>query len=371
MLPNLQIRTMKNLLLFAALLAFPLTAFAHSHPVGYTKDIKKVVAFKKFGGRKGSRIVLRSFLITIPAVPHPYNPSILKKKDGYLLAFRNDCEKVTERVRTGRVGLIKLDRSFKPMTATSKILDTECSSAEDPRLFTIGGKACVVYTKVTQFFPVTLGNIGITQFNPKTGVSEISKDMLYRKGTMEKNWTPFVYSNPSVPQEEAFVIYSYVPHMIFKVKYPLSGEVSMAYENGKARELKKWQRKWGEIRGGTPAVKTAHGDYITFFHSSFMYKKLRYYVMGALVFEGKPPFRIKKISKKPILFKGIYSSPVTKDVWFYPRSYLRVLFPGGLVKGEEKGRKVFYVICGENDVAIRNVVIDQKRLFKSLIDVHY
>ena len=345
------------------------SGLAAENPSLFLTDIRKHKPFRniKYGEETG--VVKRAFKIKIPDIPFPYNPSLVKKGDGYLLVFRHDPLWDGNNVRDVQIGVIELDRSFKPRTQHSRYLNTGSKSSEDPRLFKMGGKFYTVYTKVTQMSPSIVCHIGLTQFGVRPLQAEESYDLLYKSGNMEKNWTPFVYKNQS-GTEEAYLIYKYVPHTVFKLKFPLNGEVMLAHENGVAYELKLWQKKWGEIRGGTPGIKIG-SDYITFFHSSFNHAHNRYYVMGALIYEGSPPFRIKKISKEPIIFKGIYGSAVTPANWFFPRNYLRVIFPGGVVKAVEKGRKVFHVVCGENDIAIKCVTIDRQELMKSLIDVTY
>lgn len=65
-----------------------------------------------------------------------------------------------------------------------------------------------------------------------------------------------------------------------------------------------WVRKYGELRGGTPAVELNSSHLIAAFHSSF-YKKIgpfrwHSYVMGLYIFESTPPFRIRGMSAEPI-----------------------------------------------------------------------
>src|SRR5205807_1144789 len=107
---------------------------------------------------------------------------------------------------------------------------------------------------------------------------------------------------------DVYIIYKFHPHRILKLELPFTGEVRVAYENSEGKAtLEAWEKKWGFIRGGTPAIQIGQ-DFIAFFHSSFSSGNVYNYVFGAITFEGKPPFRIKKISKAPIFFKNIYSN---------------------------------------------------------------
>ncbi len=129
--------------------------------------------------------------------------------------------------------------------------------------------------------------------------------------------------------------------------------------------MKNWEQKWGLIRGGTPAIHLGN-EYLSFFHSSFLHQEVVYYIFGAITFEDTPPFSIKRISSAPLLFKKMYDKPVLPEIWFYPRKRIRVIFPGGIAAGVEQGKEVLYVLCGENDVAIKGIVLDKEALLTSL-----
>jgi predicted GH43/DUF377 family glycosyl hydrolase len=84
--------------------------------------------------------------------------------------------------------------------------------------------------------------------------------------------------------------------------------------------------------------------------------------MGAYTFEEKPPFRVTAISHYPILFKGIYDSPILNTA--SPKK--RVIFPCGFVEEKRDGKELIHISCGENDTATKIVTVDKKALFKSL-----
>jgi predicted GH43/DUF377 family glycosyl hydrolase len=198
--------------------------------------------------------------------------------------------------------------------------------------------------------------MALSKINPKTCEVVKSIDLNYKADGVEKNWTPFVYRNKKGKDEIHFVYY-FLPHRILKLSQTFDGTAAVAYKNtASIKKMKNWQEKWGLIRGGTPAIKL-DDEYICFFHSVFVANNVRFYVFAALTFEASPPFRIKKISKTPIFFRDIYSTNP---------NYLRTIFPSGIVQGREAGREVFYVVCGENDAAIKCVVIDKNCLLNSL-----
>jgi hypothetical protein len=127
------------------------------------------------------------------------------------------------------------------------------------------------------------------------------------------------------------------------------------------------------ISGGSPSIQLGSGDYLTFFHSvHFPFAHLhrsddptehaksatRWYSLGCLTFEGQPPFRVRRVSPKPIEYPGMFDVPntrVTRDD--------RVVFPGGV---HVEGSRI-YVAIGENDSASKILVFDLTQLLDSLV----
>lgn len=310
-------------------------------------------------------MVLRSFKIDVPGFKYAFNPSIIQKGGGYALSFR--CEPPSNKSGSIRsfIGVVDLNREFQPI-GPCRLLNTGNKGSEDARIFKTKDGTYVMYTHVITYAPL-VADIALCKVDADIQNVTSSCDLKYKGDTIEKNWTPFTYTNPS-GKDEIYFIYKYFPHRILKLNSSVNGSIKIAYEhNDGNKKLAKWQEKWGLIRGGTPAIRLKD-EYVAFFHSSFDHKpsKARYYVLGAITFEATPPFRIKKISQEPIFFSGMYSHVVPEDAWFYPRHHLRVMFPSGIVEGKERGKDVFYVVCGENDIAIKGVVIDKKMLLDSL-----
>lgn len=312
--------------------------------------------------------VKRVFRIQIPQFTHSYNPSIVAKEDGgYLLAFR--YEPLSNRFGFPKsfIGMCELNSSFEP-SKPPFLVETGNENSEDPRIFSAGNHIFIAHSHLVTFNPF-ICNIAVTQIEPRGMQVVKHADLHYKGSNIEKNWTPFVYKNKE-GCEEVYFIYKYFPHRILKLGWPFNGKVRVAYENQYAAEkIEKWEKKWGVLRGGTPAIRIGD-EYLAFFHSSFSANGICYYIFGAITFEGEPPFQIKKISETPIFFRGVYETEVTPQNWFYPRHHLRVIYPAGLVEGKENGRDVLYVLCGENDVAIKCVVIDKTKLLDSLVKIN-
>ncbi len=315
---------------------------------------------------KNSEFVIRSFAINVPGFPLAYNPSFIKNDDGYDLIFRYDPFYNKDRTIVNCfLGCVRLDKFFNP-TETPILLDTGNFDSEDPRIFSTKEAVYISYVRVTDWSPIVKCDMCCSSFDTLNKRIVNSVPLRYSKGDLEKNWIPFVV-NHNDKEDEIYFVYKYLPHRILKLTSIEDGIIEVVYNNeGEFSALKKWEEKWGKIRGGTPAILVGD-EYLSFFHSSFKHKDEYYYVMGVITFENKPPFRIKKLSKTPIIFNDMYSIKVTKDAWFYgKRPPMSVIFPAGIAVGNENKKDVFYVVCGENDVGIRCVVIDRKTLLSSL-----
>lgn len=87
-----------------------------------------------------------------------------------------------------------------------------------------------------------------------------------------------------------------------------------------------------------------------------------YYFIGALVFEAVPPFKIKKISKEPIISKGMFSC--AKEVPHLRNNWI-VSYPTGLAV--ERNQAI--VSIGVNDSCMKIVSIDLNKLLSSMRSV--
>lgn len=318
-----------------------------------------------FGEESG--IVRRAFQIHINGCKYAYNPSIVPLNGGYLLVFRKEADQNRIGVLPQTLlGSVHLSHNFQQLSEC-KYFKTGNQTSEDPRVLQTEKGVYMSYGHVQSFTPILKVGLALSRVDAEKQKVIHTTDLQYSCGPVEKNWTPFVYKN-KLGEEDIYFVYKFFPHRILKLTDELTGALEVAYEaDDKAAALARWEKNWGLIRGGTPAIKIGD-EYLSFFHSSFRSNGILYYIFGAITFESEPPFRVKRISSAPIFFKGIYDIPVTKRVWFYPRKNMRVIFPSGVVQGREEGRECLYVVCGENDVAIKCVVLDQQILLDSLID---
>lgn len=162
----------------------------------------------------------------------------------------------------------------------------------------------------------------------------------------EKNWLWFYHDG------RAHCVYMTQPHEVVRFWDGLS-EPERVYKTDGVSD--RWWR-FGHPRGGTPPVRIGD-EYWSFFHSSTRWAESptpgrNRYHMGAYAFEAKPPFKITRFSRYPILT----GSP--KDPWS-PNQPL-VIFPcGALLKDG-----TWLVSMGVNDMASAWIEIPHSDLEK-------
>lgn len=302
----------------------------------------------------------------IPGYPYAFNPAIVKWKGSYLMSFRviEDPENSFD----SRIGLVWVDKYFNPKSKP-QLLETRDegslvpSRAEDARLITVGQKLYIIYSDNEDEL-ITRGGfrVYVAEIDEEAGrfILKNKEKLVYFEGEIpdirEKNWVPFIYNN------ELLLAYSIVPHIIFR---PLFGTQSCETFT-KSKAYLHWD--FGEIRGGTPA-HIIRGEYLAFFHSSkylvsnLSYKKsIAHYFMGAYTFEKEPPFKLTKISPKPIVGKNFYNGPLYKPYW----KPIRCVFPCGYVFDD----KYIWLAYGRQDHEVWIAKIEINGLLNSLIPVH-
>ena len=228
-------------------------------------------------------------------------------------------------------------------------------SGEDPRFYiTPDDRLMVLYCKRTETIPELMMaqiEIYLSNNNTMTHSNEIILDFTKeRNNEDQKNWIPFNTKN-----NETLFISRATPHRIVKFNSIINNLNRINISTVALTEIishkdhKLWP--WGEIRGGTRAIKLFNGDYLTFFHSSkfipYPGDCLLTYAMGAYIFNENYPYNIKSITTSPIVHKSFYTGK-----WTYAASSSvdidYVVFPMGLI--ESKDHKYVYVIFGKNDV---------------------
>lgn len=292
-------------------------------------------------------VITDNFILNINDAISPYNPAAILENNKIKVVFREDVKiKNSKFPFKTSIKSVYLDNEFNQISDSNPVF-ADSKTAEDPRFIDYKGKNYLIYNDLR--IPGKSADRVIYMTSGDKN-SRIKLDL--GLNNQEKNWSPFIFN------EELHFIYKVAPHAIIKLSNNESKELQILEGDMTFKCPKFW--KWGEPRGGTPAIKIGD-EYITFFHSSFKHKQKIIYVMGAYTFEDKPPFAIKKFSRFPIICKDCYSTPIKNTA----DKNKRVIFPTGLIVSENKA----IVFCGENDCAIRVLEIDLKALSLMMKDI--
>lgn len=328
-----------------------------------------------------SSFVQETRQIKIPGYPYAFNPSITPWKKGYLLCFRagkGSCGEVDpwgqlimrdpKCTSSDTIGLVKLNQEFE-LEGEVHLLELpqfhEKMKVQDPRFVQMKERTFLAYSdnvpspigmdgSKRRMVVIELSEEGGSFYtkNPKLLVDFDGEDYSKR----EKNWVPFAY-------EESLLFSRYIaPHQVMIPLEEKEGCLQYSYYETNPS----WD--WGEIRGGTQALKISDEEYLSFFHSSTPLKSVQskkkrmlHYFMGAYTFSSKPPFKINRISPSPIVGEKFYNGPAYRT-W----KPLRVVFPGGMVIGE----KAIWVVYGRQDHEVWICKLNREELLASLVEVN-
>lgn len=306
--------------------------------------------------------VLETKQIVLEGYAGAFNSSIIRWGNKLLLCFRVRNNKM---ISTFEIGFVWLDDDFNPIS-TPRILDirnnsTPFSQNQDPRLIVVNKKLYIIYNNFIKMGELVTRRMFVAQLICKDDLFFIDKPVCLQpfegwSDRWEKNWAPFVFD------DQLLLAYSLLPHRVFHPSL-ITGECVTV---GSTYSSLVWN--WGELRGGTPAVRDGD-EYIAFFHSSIKMstvhsngKTMPHYVMGAYTFSAKPPFEITRVSPEPIVGKQFYKGHAY-NTW----KPLRVVFPMGCVMDEN----YIWVTYGRQDFEIWVAKFDKKRLYQSLIPCTY
>jgi len=238
-----------------------------------------------------------------------------------------------------KIGLCLLDDDYQPIPKTNVLLQLHSElkgsvkgyHVEDPRLFIYDNNLYLSYTDGYQ----------MAQAKINTETLKAEESFYIRKpnkNRTEKNWTFFEHDG------KLLSIYDLPSMEIFEMNGGDWTEFS--------KSDKKIEWAYGEIRGGATPIKV--GDkFICFFHSRTTILSGYQYHMGALEFEAAPPFKITRITDRPII-SGEEISPAIPRL----SNKIYVVFPCGVIR-EHDGYAVSF---GYNDYECRHVKVDDELL---------
>lgn len=326
------------------------------------KEIQKEIDFS---------LISNSKRIVIKGLPYAFNPAFIKYQDRYLLITRSDSggkisffKKIE--LYNGyqcRFHLIELDQDFNPIQSSLQEIETATGvhCPHDPRFFVIKNELYIIFNMPIEPAPISKWFLESSETHRRLHIAKLScHHGLYKMEKIkrldypdsvrptEKNWVPFVYN------DELYVNYTISPYTILHVDLE-SGLCEKSY--GENSELD-WS--FGDLRGGTQGIKTADG-FLSIFHSNFPVEPTYMnqgtcpiYFMGAYLFEDTPPFRIKKISRRPFAFPSYYKDNNKK----------KVVFPSGaIVEGDN-----VYIALGRSDKLIEICTVPLDKLLSSMVD---
>jgi hypothetical protein len=295
----------------------------------------------------------------------PLNPTLLRSPNGgYDLFFRYDVPsaKAINGPFFCRIGAVHLDEHFEQGEKEFQRLNLGSEYAEDPRAFFFQGKPYLFFNQLDLNQP-RCRTMSLACLDPETLTVRYKTDLDLNLQWIEKNWPPFEVTDEE-GKSSLYFEYQITPRKLYAIEDPNTSHFQdIRLPKDIAYTHLPWVGKWGTIRGGTPPLKIGD-EYLSFFHSSF--KELNgmyWYVMGAYTFNAKYPFKITRMSAAPILYRGIYETPIihTAD----PSK--RVCFPSGFVIEKREDGDLIYLACGDNDCAINIVTIDKEKLLKSMV----
>jgi predicted GH43/DUF377 family glycosyl hydrolase len=317
------------------------------------------------------QFVLKTRQIILDEYPHAFNPSIIQWDNKILLSFRvisddiliePDCNSSAE----SQIGLQWLDKNFnplgKPQILCFKNEESAVLRSEDARLVKVEDKCYLVYSDNRESqvsdegFRMHVTELIIEKEKISAGyTTRISEFEGEKKHRREKNWVPFDYCG------NMMLAYSLSPHFIMvHAHYTTSAETIC-----KTHPKITWN--YGELRGGTPALKV-NNEYLAFFHSSIDMatihskgKNISHYFIGAYTFSQHPPFEITALSPEPIITEGFYEGKEYEPYW----KPVRVVFPCGYIMDNH----YIYLSYGRQDHEIWIVQMDKYKLLESLVQV--
>lgn len=307
------------------------------------------------------KIVLASKKIYFEDYPEAFNPSIIKYDQGYLLTFRYTPMQRSSFI--SYVGIVLLDENFDPVSKPDLLLTRHRNSitqsqSEDARLFSYRGRIYIIYND-----NVDVNNPSIYDRRDMFIAEVFYSDHHFSLSAplklccqekisqlWQKNWVPFEWNNV------LYLSYSLNPHEVLYLNLT-NGECYSCY---KSEAPIHWE--YGTLRGSSAAT-TLDGEYLAFFHSGTVMSSPAsfgqpawHYFMGAYTFSADPPFKILRISEKPIVAEGYYD----------PCSFWKkVIFPGGYVVEDS----YIYVAYGKHDSEMWIATLDKDALMESLLPI--
>ena len=290
----------------------------------------------------------------IQEYPHPktgtvkvtnwFNCSIIKHKGKTYFVYRMEAKPFCVNIR---LGICLMDKNYQPIKNTNVLLNLHVQlrgyatnyHSEDPRLFVYHDQLFLSYCDGYQMAQALI--------DPDT--LQAVESFYIKKpdaNRTEKNWTFFEYDN------RLLSVYDTQQQEIFEMN-------GRDWERKSKSPFPEWE--YGYARGGTSPILVGD-EYISFFHSSRLVRlkgnNVKQYYMGCYAFESKPPFKVTRMSKEPIIAGELISNSIPRL-----NNGIFVVFPSGVVRNEDS----YDVSFGYNDYECRMVNVTDQFLNENMV----
>lgn len=311
------------------------------------------------------------------------NPSIVKWHGKFLLVYRIDYAFKLTRLSWLKDDLSGLDKEMVHLGIPSGFTLYPDGNQEDARAYVLRNNSLLILYGKTyishSFMTYTLGTYLEAEkrvyFSPPVQLQHNNFSWAFNK-----NWLPF-YSSDKSDNNLYFLQFVNPPTVVIENKpweYTMIGEERFSYvtqvygiditKNESLIHKKTnipWKSiKYGTPRGGSPPILVKDG-LLTFFHTVVAVQKSQAwrhtYLMGAILYNSKPPFNILKSSRVPIFKYGNFYC----DAWLF-KTMDYVMFPSGALLSEDE--KTIWLTFGYQDGSGYLATLDTEGLLESLHD---
>jgi predicted GH43/DUF377 family glycosyl hydrolase len=240
------------------------------------------------------------------------NPSLLPVGDGYLYTWRNYWSGADTYA-------IRLDADFRPRGSPVKLdlfLPQASTTREDARLFWHRGRLHVWYTGSMRRRGRKIVSVCFARLDERTLATECRfyPALPGRGAEYEKNWAMFDHAG------RLYAVYGTLPeHRVLRIE---CGLATMAHVTPNPSAYS------GHYARGGASPWLHNGEYYHWFHGYGAERGRRVYNMGVCTFEAKPPFRVLRMTRRPVAVADVRDNPkVAQDTAGYKHSH--VVFPCG------------------------------------------
>ena len=247
--------------------------------------------------------------IFIPHFSKATLPTIIKYQDHYLMYFRYNIPKTSEKKEDSLFYLVELNKNFIPLSSPQLVSSNLCSDdavcrAEDARLFYFKNDLYAtfnqeIFTQEEASLKRDMYLSKITKINGKFILDNPLRMLSPFNSFTEKNWSPMIF------QDKLYFIYSIDPFIVIEPNLK-TGQTKVVVESSLPNHNK---GIFGELRLTTPTMAIEENKkYLTILHSRISTdNRFLYYFHFPAFIECKESIETCHITKKhkPLFFINI------------------------------------------------------------------